>query len=86
MKNESGKAAARAAWHGRTRELREQFRAQVDEPTYEAIVLAARQILQALPKGHNVGTLAAGLQLAAVSYAEFGATGIRALVDEAGRK
>lgn len=70
---------------GETKKYRDQLRQQVDTATYDEITGLAQRILSALPATDRIGSLAAALQLAAISYSEFGVAAVRAMLEEAQR-
>lgn len=71
---------------GETQRYREQLRAQVDDATYTEVIDLSKQILERLPATTRFGSLAAALQLAAISYSEHGIAAARAMVEESRNK
>lgn len=76
------------AMRGATADYKRRLDASTDAAGYDEVTGLAREILNTLPdlEGHHVGSMAAGLMLAATAYGEFGVSGAIALVKEAKRQ
>jgi len=62
---------------GATQQMKAQLRAEVDPATYRAILHVAQQVLAQLPMHEPLGTLTAGLMLAATAQMEGAANATR---------